>query len=164
MTPQRSQVGYSTPDERSSLFSDNFYIQDPISVLHMTNFLTNIPHYFSSNPSSHSNNSTLDEADRQQTNIICERKRRRMVSNRESARRSRIRKQKLLEELLSQLVSLRADNQTLMEQLSHLVESHERVVDENTRLKEEATDIIHKLDEILLANTSMDMQCFVELS
>lgn len=160
MTPQLSQFQYLDPEENSFPFSNNFYIQDPISVLHMTNFLTNIPEYFSSNPSSLSNNSsTSDEAEDQQMDVICERKRRRMISNRESARRSRVRKQKQLDELLLQLVRLRTDNQSLNEQMNHLVESHERAVEENTRLKEETTDIRQRLDEIQLANISSDMLC-----
>ncbi|XP_071695496.1 basic leucine zipper 43-like [Rutidosis leptorrhynchoides] len=146
MTPQVSQFKYLAPA--------NFSIHDPISVLNMTNFLTNSPNYFSSHPSSLSNNSTSDEADELQTDIITERKRRRMISNRESARRARIRKQKQLDELLLQLSRLRVDNLSLMEQFNLLVESHERVIEENARLKEETTDIRNKLDAIQVANIS----------
>ncbi|KAI3729595.1 hypothetical protein L6452_18256 [Arctium lappa] len=143
------------PEENPSPFS-TFSIQDPISVLHMNNFFTNIPDY-STYPSSLSNNSTSDEADEQQTDMISERKRRRMISNRESARRSRVRKQRQLNELLSQLVRLRTDNHALMEQLNHLVESHKRAVEENAQLKEESTDIRRMLDEIQLVNACSNM-------
>ncbi|GKB41858.1 basic leucine zipper 43-like protein [Tanacetum coccineum] len=149
MAPQISQFQYLTPQDNSI----NFYIQDPISVLDMTDFVTNIPdQYFSSNPSSLSNtSSTSDETDEQQISILSERKRRRMVSNRESARRSRVRKQKHLDELLAQMARLRSDNLSLVEHLNNLLESHERAVDENARLKEETTDIKRKLDELQLA-------------
>ncbi|KAI3700024.1 hypothetical protein L2E82_44637 [Cichorium intybus] len=157
MIRQISQFQYMGPEEYSP-FSTNFSIQDPTSVLHMSNnLLTNIPEYFSTPPSSLSTNSTSDEADEQQYDIIGERKRRRMISNRESARRSRIRKQKQLDELLSQLVRLRTDNQSLMENLNQLAERHERAVEENERLKEETTDIRRKLDEIQLPNITSEM-------
>ncbi|XP_024995505.1 basic leucine zipper 43-like [Cynara cardunculus var. scolymus] len=156
MSPQMPQFQCMAPEENPSAFS-TFSIQDPISVLHMSNLFTNIPDYFSAYPSSLSNNSTSDEADDQQMDMINERKRRRMISNRESARRSRVRKQRQLNELLSQLVRLRTDNHSLVEQLNHLAESHKRAVEENAQLTEESTDIRRMLDEIQLANASTNM-------
>lgn len=46
-----------------------------------------------------------------------ERKRKRMISNRESARRSRERKQKLMEDLQDEANRLRIDNQRLLESI-----------------------------------------------
>ncbi|XP_010552351.1 PREDICTED: basic leucine zipper 43-like [Tarenaya hassleriana] len=88
-----------------------------------------------------SNNSTSDEAEEQQINIINERKQRRKISNRESARRSRMRKQRHLDELLSQVMYLMNQNHQLLEKLNHASESHEKVLQENARLKEEATEL-----------------------
>ena len=64
-----------------------------------------------------------------------------MISNRESARRSRMRKQKHLDELWSQVVRLRNENHNLIDKLNHVSESHERVLQENACLKEEASDL-----------------------
>ncbi|MFS7947913.1 putative transcription factor bZIP family [Helianthus anomalus] len=85
--------------------------------------------------------STSDEADEQQLSLINERKRRRMISNRESARRSRMRKQKHLDELWSLVVWLRSENQQLVDKLNSFSETHNKVVQENTQLKEEVTGL-----------------------
>ncbi|KAG5001274.1 hypothetical protein AAZX31_08G248200 [Glycine max] len=88
-----------------------------------------------------SSNSTSDEADEQQQSLINERKHRRMISNRESARRSRMRKQKHLDELWSQVVWLRNENHQLMDKLNHVSESHDKVAQENVQLREEASEL-----------------------
>ncbi|XP_073018007.1 basic leucine zipper 43-like [Primulina eburnea] len=90
---------------------------------------------------SFSSNSTSDEADEQQLSIINERKQRRMISNRESARRSRMRKQKQLDELWSQVVWLRNENSQLMDRFNDFSDRHDRVVQENSQLKEEASEL-----------------------
>ncbi|MBA0549066.1 hypothetical protein Golob_020126 [Gossypium lobatum] len=88
-----------------------------------------------------SSNSTSDEADEQQLSLIIERKQRRMISNRESARRSRMRKQRHLDELWAQVVWLRNENHQLIDKLNHVSESHDRVLQENNQLKEEASEL-----------------------
>ncbi|XP_034691578.1 basic leucine zipper 4-like [Vitis riparia] len=76
-----------------------------------------------------------------------ERKRRRMISNRESARRSRMRKQKHIENLRNQLNQLRIQNRELTNRLrsftyhSHLVDS------DNVQLRSEAIILRRKLSE-----------------
>lgn len=96
---------------------------------------------FNPQSSSFSSNSTSDEAEEQQLSLINERKQRRMISNRESARRSRMRKQKHLDELWSQVVWLRNENHQLVDKLNHVSESHDRVVQENAQLKQEASGL-----------------------
>ncbi|XP_020234398.1 basic leucine zipper 43 [Cajanus cajan] len=98
-------------------------------------------HDFSPQSSCISSNSTSDEADEQQLSLINERKHRRMISNRESARRSRMRKQKHLDELWSQVVWLRNENHQLIDKLNHVSESHDQVVQENAQLKEQASEL-----------------------
>ncbi|CAA2987074.1 basic leucine zipper 43-like [Olea europaea subsp. europaea] len=110
------------------------------------------PQFQEFNPQStcFSSNSTSDEADEQQLSIINERKQRRMISNRESARRSRMRKQKHLDELWSQVVWLRNENRQLIDTLNHVSENHDRVVQENSRLKEEASGLRQMLADMQL--------------
>ncbi|KAJ8430832.1 hypothetical protein Cgig2_034159 [Carnegiea gigantea] len=102
------------------------------------------------NPTCFSSNSTSDEADEQQLRIITERKQRRMISNRESARRSRMRKQRHLDELWSQVVWLRSENHQLIDKLNRVTESHDRVLQENVQLKEEASELRQMLTDMQL--------------
>lgn len=99
-----------------------------------------------------SSNSTSDEADEQQLSLINERKQRRMISNRESARRSRMRKQKHLDELWSQVVWLRNENHQLIDKLNHVSESHDRVLEENAQLKEETSELRQMLSDMQLSS------------
>lgn len=101
-------------------------------------------------------NSTSDEAEEQQQRIIInERKQRRMISNRESARRSRMRKQKHLDELWSQVVWLRNENSHLLDKLNQFLECHDRVLQENSQLKEEASELRQMIHNI--RNSSCDL-------
>lgn len=116
--------------------------------------LSHVPHpgEFLAQSSSFSYNSTSDEAEEQQKSIIDERKQRRMISNRESARRSRMRKQKHLDELWSQVLRLRTENHKLIDKLNHVSDSHEKVLLENARLKEEASDLRQMLTDLQIGS------------
>lgn len=73
-----------------------------------------------------------------------------MISNRESARRSRMRKQKHLDELWSQVVWLRNENQQLIDKLNQAAECNDRVLQENAQLKEETSGLRKMLTEMQL--------------
>ncbi|XP_057949107.1 bZIP transcription factor 11-like [Malania oleifera] len=92
--------------------------------------------------------SGLSSRTNQDDSTIDERKRRRMISNRESARRSRMRKQKHLENLRSQVNRLRLENRDFMNRLrfvSHHCEAAER---DNDRLRSEYIILQQRLSEI----------------
>ncbi|KAI3731652.1 hypothetical protein L1987_62841 [Smallanthus sonchifolius] len=142
-------------DDPSFNISSNFtsFQNQTSSSVH---FMTNSPYYNqpSSNPQipmvafcpqssslSYNNSSASDEADENQTSIINERKQRRMISNRESARRSRMRKQKQLDELCVHVTWLKNENHGLMEKLKRLLETHEQVIQDNDRLKKETMEL-----------------------
>lgn len=97
-----------------------------------------------------SNSTTSDEAEEQQQSIINERKKRRMISNRESARRSRMRKQRHLDELWSQVVCLRNENQQLIDKLNSASESHDQLLQENAQLREETSELRQMLSHMHL--------------
>ncbi|XP_073133285.1 basic leucine zipper 43-like [Henckelia pumila] len=105
-----------------------------------------------------SSNSTSDEAedhpyDQLSNTIIDERKKRRMISNRESARRSRMRKQRHLDELRSHVLHLRAEYHNLIDKLNILSESHDQILHENARLREEASDLREMVAELLVSSS-----------
>ncbi|CAI9276790.1 unnamed protein product [Lactuca saligna] len=115
---------------------------NPFYNLHMNPQYHEINPYFS------------DEADdQQQMNLINERKQRRMISNRESARRSRMRKQKHLDELWSQVVWLRNENHQLVDKLNKFSGTHDQVLQENAQLKEEASELREMINKLQLNGT-----------
>ncbi|OIW07278.1 hypothetical protein TanjilG_08393 [Lupinus angustifolius] len=128
-----SMIQNNIPTFQLQKFSNQFYgLQNPTQVFAD----------FSPQSSCISSNSTTsDEADEQQQCLINERKHRRMISNRESARRSRMRKQKQLDELWSQVVWLRNENHKLVDKLNHVLESHDKTLKENSQLKEETSEL-----------------------
>ncbi|GLT30816.1 hypothetical protein SLA2020_056010 [Shorea laevis] len=111
-----------------------------------------------------SNNSTSDEAEEQQLSLINERKQRRMISNRESARRSRMRKQRHLDELWSQVVWLRNENHQLIDKLNHVSECHDRVLQENVQLKEEASELRQMLSDMPLSSPYSTLRDLEDIS
>ncbi|KAG4958631.1 hypothetical protein JHK84_035751 [Glycine max] len=151
-----SSLSYLLPSNPCSYPPSNNYtsmIQNSIPTFQFQRFSNQIYGYnnshnttyqvpdFSPQSSCISSNSTSDEADDQNLSLINERKHRRMLSNRESARRSRMRKQKHLDELWSQVVWLRNENHQLIDKLNHVSETHDQVLQENSQLKEEASEL-----------------------
>lgn len=65
-----------------------------------------------------------------------EKRLRRTISNRESAKRSRMRKRKQIEELQMQLEQLMASNQHLSDKVFSLLENNRQILQENSQLKE----------------------------
>ncbi|KAA0050242.1 hypothetical protein IC582_021764 [Cucumis melo] len=99
--------------------------------------------------------STSDDGDDQNHKpriVVDERKQRRMISNRESARRSRMRKQKHLDELWSVVVRLRTENHSLMEKLNQLTDSEQQLLEENVKLKEEASDFRRIITDVQMSS------------
>ncbi|EOX91751.1 hypothetical protein QUC31_003265 [Theobroma cacao] len=92
-------------------------------------------------------NSGSDEPN-QLVSIIDERKRRRMISNRESARRSRMRKQKHLENLRNQVNRLRIENRELTNRLRFVLYHCHRVRTDNDRLRSEYSMLQQKFWDI----------------
>ncbi|KAM0028878.1 putative transcription factor bZIP family [Helianthus debilis subsp. tardiflorus] len=80
--------------------------------------------------------------------LMDQRKRNRMVSNRESARRSRLRKQKHLDELKTQLSQLREENNQVMATISVTMQHYTNVEAENLVLRAQVTELSRRLDSL----------------
>lgn len=101
--------------------------------------------------------------------ILNDRKQRRMLSNRESARRSRLRKQQHLDELRAHVARLRAENRQMINSFNLASQRYAQLTHENKILLSEATDLSHRLkllNQTLAIRYSLDWpqqtahQCF----
>ncbi|KAL1554298.1 bZIP transcription factor 44-like [Salvia divinorum] len=99
----------------------------------------------SSNSSAMANSAS--EEDLQQTMDL--RKRKRMISNRESARRSRLRKQKHMEELMAQVAELRRQNHQILTSLRATTQHHVAVESENAILRAQEAELSHRLQSLV---------------
>lgn len=77
-----------------------------------------------------------------------ERRRRRMISNRESARRSRMRKQRYLEELRAEVNRLRSENRALENRFGALVHCCLLFRRDNDRLQSESAALNRRLSRL----------------
>lgn len=74
-----------------------------------------------------------------------ERKRKRMLSNRESARRSRIRKQKQIEDLVNEVSALQKDNSQLSEKINVATQRYAEMECANNVLRAQAMELTERL-------------------
>ncbi|XP_024396092.1 bZIP transcription factor 44 isoform X2 [Physcomitrium patens] len=86
--------------------------------------------------------------------VVDERRQKRMISNRESARRSRLRKQQHLDELRSQIAQLRAENTHMLNRFSLASQQYAQLTEENCVLRSNATDMRHQLQMLHHAASS----------
>lgn len=98
------------------------------------------------------NNNSGSEEDLQVLMVVDERKRKRMQSNRESARRSRMRKQKHLDDLIGQVTQLKKENSNILSSINMTTQQYANVEADNSVLRAqmmELTQRLQSLNEIL---------------
>ncbi|XVE55722.1 hypothetical protein DITRI_Ditri03aG0181000 [Diplodiscus trichospermus] len=89
---------------------------------------------------------------------VDERKQRRMISNRESAKRSRWRKKMYLENLTDEVNRLNVENQQLKKRLSLVMHQYHVVWRENEQLRSEAVVLWAKLLDLYSTSAAMQSQ------
>ncbi|KAI4301501.1 hypothetical protein L6164_034776 [Bauhinia variegata] len=77
--------------------------------------------------------------------VIDERKRKRMLSNRESARRSRMRKQKQLEDLADEITRLQGANTQLVQNIKAKEEAYIEIESATNILRAQTTELTDRL-------------------
>lgn len=100
--------------------------------------------------------STEDETTDFQPCLISDKRLRRIISNRESAKRSRLRKKKQIEELQFQVDQLHTINNQLSQKLLHLLENNHQILQENALLKEKVAAMHMVLTDLLAPPRNSD--------
>lgn len=77
-----------------------------------------------------------------------ERKRKRMISNRESARRSRVRKQQHLDELMGQVTKLKSENAEISQRIDAATQLYVAVESENNVLRAQLMELADRLQSL----------------
>ncbi|KAJ9147037.1 hypothetical protein P3X46_029242 [Hevea brasiliensis] len=77
-----------------------------------------------------------------------QRKRKRMISNRESARRSRMRKQKRLDDLMAQLGQLEKENHEILNSIIITSQIFSNIEAENSILGAQVDELSHRLESL----------------
>nr|GMD90492.1 bZIP transcription factor 11-like [Ipomoea batatas] len=80
--------------------------------------------------------------------LMDQRKRKRMISNRESARRSRMRKQKHLDDLMAQVSQLRKENSQIVTAMNATTQQFLNVEAHNSILRAQVAELSHRLDAL----------------
>uniref|UniRef100_A0A0D6R488 BZIP domain-containing protein n=1 Tax=Araucaria cunninghamii TaxID=56994 RepID=A0A0D6R488_ARACU len=96
--------------------------------------------------------------------MIDVRKQKRMISNRESARRSRMRKQQHLDELRAEAARLRGENSKILTKFNLLQHNYIQLEEENSVLRSHALDLSQKLQSLNIAMQWAGMMNGLDLS
>ncbi|CAN8240005.1 unnamed protein product [Cochlearia groenlandica] len=88
------------------------------------------------------------ESDLRLRDLVDERKRKRKQSNRESARRSRMRKQKHLDDLTAQISNLAEENGRIVAGIAVTTQHYVAIEAENSILRAQLVELNHRLDSL----------------
>lgn len=80
--------------------------------------------------------------------VMDQRKRKRMLSNRESARRSRMRKQKHVDDLMAQVCQLTNENNQIHTTMNITLQHYMNIEAENSVLRAQMAELSHRLESL----------------
>ncbi|XP_051127577.1 bZIP transcription factor 53-like [Andrographis paniculata] len=94
--------------------------------------------------------------------ITDEKKRKRMISNRESARRSRMKREQHIKDLNDQVTYYTTKRATILQKMDRVEESYAAIAVENEALRMQVDDLTKRLqllDQFLVSSNSSDTKC-----
>ncbi|KAL2537682.1 basic leucine-zipper 44 [Forsythia ovata] len=80
--------------------------------------------------------------------LMDQRKRKRMISNRESARRSRLRKQKQLDDLMAEVTKFRKENNQIITRINFTTQNYLNIEAENSIIRAQIAELSHRLQSL----------------
>ncbi|GAV56863.1 bZIP_1 domain-containing protein [Cephalotus follicularis] len=80
--------------------------------------------------------------------LMDQRKRKRMQSNRESARRSRMKKQKYMDDLMAQVTQLKKDNNQILTSINLTTHHYSNIASENSILRAQMMELSQRLESL----------------
>ncbi|CAN8276288.1 unnamed protein product [Cochlearia groenlandica] len=92
--------------------------------------------------------STIQLSSGPEESLTEQRKRKRMISNRESARRSRMKKQKLIEDLTAQVNHLKNENNEIVTSVNITKHHYLALETENSVLRAQLNELNHRLESL----------------
>uniref|UniRef100_A0A5B7AXR1 Putative ocs element-binding factor 1-like n=1 Tax=Davidia involucrata TaxID=16924 RepID=A0A5B7AXR1_DAVIN len=110
--------------------------------------------------------SSGSEGDVERYAMMDERKRKRMISNRESARRSRMRKELHMKDLNNQISNFKNSNSKIVQEMNAVRQLYAAVEDENRSLRAELAELRNKLEslEMILSYVRGASGCSMDIS
>jgi len=103
---------------------------------------------YSSGTSSLQNSGSEGDQNHMQVNVTDQKKRKRMQSNRESARRSRMKKQQHMEDLSNQIEQLKKENVQISTNVGVTTQMYLNVESENAILRVQMAELSHRLQSL----------------
>ncbi|XP_074326523.1 bZIP transcription factor 53-like [Apium graveolens] len=91
-----------------------------------------------------------------------EKRKKRMISNRESARRSRMKKENHVRELIAEISRLQNENKAMMSKINEVMDMFVGVTTENNVLRAQISELTNKLYSLTSALSLVENEALVE--